>query len=67
MSDSFEAVVIGSGFGGTILALSFANSFAAEQNPNKKVCILERGQWWFSHEINFTPKAARSSPGKPSN
>jgi choline dehydrogenase-like flavoprotein len=67
MSDSFEAVVIGSGFGGTILALSFANSFAAEQNPNKKVCILERGQWWFSHEINFTPKEARASPGKPSN
>ena len=59
--------MVGSGFGGTILALSFANSFAAEKNPNKKVCILERGQWWVSHEINFTPKEARANPGKPSN
>jgi Choline dehydrogenase and related flavoproteins len=67
MSDSFEAVVIGSGFGGTILALSFVNSFTAEKNSNKKVCVLERGQWWLSHEINFTPKAARADPGKSSN
>jgi len=28
---------------------------------------LERGQWWFSHEINFTPKAARQNPGISSN
>jgi choline dehydrogenase-like flavoprotein len=67
MSDSFEAVVIGSGFGGTILALSFANSFAADKNSSRKVCILERGQWWVSHETNFTPKASRADPGKSSN
>ena len=28
MTDNFEAVVVGSGFGGTILALSLANKFA---------------------------------------
>jgi choline dehydrogenase-like flavoprotein len=62
MTDSFEAVVIGSGFGGTILSLSLANKFADDNtnnNTDKKVCVLERGQWWLSHEMNFVPKASR--------
>jgi choline dehydrogenase-like flavoprotein len=65
MAEAFEAVVVGSGFGGTILALSFANRFEKENgknNTSKKVCILERGQWWLSHELNYTPKANRKRP-----
>ena len=65
MVDAFESIVIGSGFGGTILALSFANKYAADNDgshPDKKVCVLERGQWWLSHELNYTPKAIRKSP-----
>lgn len=62
MADKFEAVVVGSGFGGTILSLSLANRFADDNtnnNTEKKVCVMERGQWWLSHETNFVPKASR--------
>ena len=62
--NEFEAVVVGSGFGGTILALSLANKFEsdnAKDNTNKKVCVLERGQWWITHELNYTPKEERKS------
>jgi len=53
---TYEAVVIGSGFGGTILSVRLANRFEAENSKpgaakQKRVCILERGQWWISHEI----------------
>src|SRR5215213_4699634 len=53
---TYEAVVIGSGFGGTIISLHLANRFEAENSKpdmvdKKRVCILERGQWWISHEI----------------
>jgi choline dehydrogenase-like flavoprotein len=65
MDEAFDAVVVGSGFGGTILALSYANRFEkenAKNNTNKKVCILERGQWWLSHELNYTRKATERPP-----
>ncbi|MGA8842076.1 MAG: hypothetical protein WB511_00675, partial [Nitrososphaeraceae archaeon] len=51
--EEYEAAVIGSGFGGTIVSLSLANWFN-ELDPThniKRVCILERGQWWTSHEV----------------
>ncbi len=54
--ECYEAVVIGSGFGGTIVSLSLANWFD-EQDPThkvKRVGILERGQWWVSHEMPAT-------------
>jgi choline dehydrogenase-like flavoprotein len=60
--ESFEAVVIGSGFGGTILTLSLANKFESDKaanNTDKKVCLLDRGQWLLSHEINYTPPDKR--------
>ena len=56
-----EAVVVGSGFGGTIISLSLVNKFVkAEdtQDPDTlktKVVILERGQWWVSHELPSSP------------
>jgi choline dehydrogenase-like flavoprotein len=64
MDETFESVVVGSGFGGTILALSLANKFEYDNKKNntqKEVCILERGQWWLSHEMNFTPKSIRKT------
>lgn len=56
-----EAVVIGSGFGGTITSLSLVNKFFADANINpadkKKVVLLERGQWWVSHELPVSSSA----------
>jgi cholesterol oxidase len=46
----YDTVVIGSGFGGTVVSLAIANMYKNEGN-NNRVCILERGQWWISHEI----------------
>ena len=56
--ECYEAIVIGSGFGGTIVSLSLANWFD-EQDPThkvKRVGVLERGQWWVSHEMPATSK-----------
>lgn len=54
-----EAVVIGSGFGGTITSLSLVNKFVADSAPpgseKKKIVLLERGQWWVSHELPSSP------------
>jgi cholesterol oxidase len=48
--DEYDSVVIGSGFGGTVVSIALANMYKGK-NENKRVCILERGQWWISHEI----------------
>lgn len=50
LEEKFDCVVVGSGFGGTIAAIVMANLFL-ERQKNESVCILERGQWWISHEI----------------
>ena len=55
-ASQFEVVVIGTGFGGTILSTSLVNKFADEDkalpdDQKRKICILERGQWWVSHEV----------------
>jgi len=47
---TYDSVVIGSGFGGTIVSLAIAKMYK-EKNENNRVCILERGQWLISHEI----------------
>ena len=57
-----EVVVIGSGFGGTIVSLSMVNQFAEEDKlkpdtDKRKVLILERGQWWVSHELPLSPSS----------
>ncbi len=51
-----EAIVIGSGFGGTIIASSLVNQIVADDQvkpdqDKRKVVLLERGQWWVSHEL----------------
>jgi len=62
-SERYEVVVIGSGFGGTIAALTLANKYAEAPGPTNRVCVLERGQWWVSDE---TPKTADGTTnGKP--
>jgi cholesterol oxidase len=58
--NEYEAVVIGSGFGGTIAALTLSNKYEKEDNNKeeklrRRVCVLERGQWWISHEIPDKP------------
>jgi choline dehydrogenase-like flavoprotein len=54
-ADCYEFVVAGSGFGGTISALTLANKLTAKDPSNKdRICILERGQWWISPEIPAT-------------
>ena len=57
--DKCEAVVIGSGFGGTIVSLSLVNQLHEEDklvpdSNKRKVILLERGQWWTSHEVPIT-------------
>lgn len=51
--ERYDTVVIGSGFGGTITALTLANMYGSDEHKKekKRVCILERGQWWISHEM----------------
>ena len=60
--NKYEAIVIGSGFGGTITSLSLANKYK-EDGEGKKVCILERGQWWVSHEMPLNQSG--TIDGKP--
>ena len=45
--ECYEAVVIGSGFGGTIVSLTLANWFDEQDTTHKvkRVAVLERGQW----------------------
>jgi GMC oxidoreductase len=55
-----EAIVVGSGFGGTIVSLSLVNQFEEQDQTlpdtqKRKVVILERGQWWLSHELPLSP------------
>ena len=47
---AYDSVVIGSGFGGTIVSVAIAKMYKGK-NEDKRVCILERGQWWISHEL----------------
>lgn len=63
-----DTIIVGSGFGGTILSLSLAKMFkvkdiAKADSEKRRICILERGQWWISHEVPDRPEG-RSSPKK---
>jgi choline dehydrogenase-like flavoprotein len=41
----YDVVVIGSGFGGTMTALSLARAFKA-RGAGERILMLERGTWW---------------------
>ncbi len=49
---SFDAIVIGTGFGGTIAASKLVEK-------GKKVLMLERGTWWISPETLGKPAAGK--------
>jgi choline dehydrogenase-like flavoprotein len=61
-AERYEAVVVGSGFGGSITALTLANKYAEAPGPTNRVCVLERGQWWVSDQVPET--AAGTTDGK---
>lgn len=45
----YTVVVIGTGFGGMMTALSLAQEFKKNQKPDenkKNILMLERGTWW---------------------
>lgn len=51
MAKQYDAIVIGTGFGGTITALTIAREFYLEwlkdkSKPKRTVLMLERGTWW---------------------
>lgn len=68
-----EVVGVGSGFGGTIVSLSLVNQYNKEDElkpdaDKRKVVILERGQWWVSHELPLSPSShefEKKPPAKP--
>ncbi len=44
-SDHYTVVVLGTGFGGTMTALSLAREFT-KRNKGESILMLERGTWW---------------------
>src|SRR5829696_4410787 len=44
-AQQYDVVVIGSGFGGTMTALSLARAFKA-RGGDERILMLERGTWW---------------------
>jgi cholesterol oxidase len=50
----YDAIVVGSGFGGTIATTMLAES-------GKRVLVLERGSWWMSPEDAGKPRAETSA------
>src|SRR5215210_136692 len=44
-AEQYDLVVIGSGFGGTMTALSVARAFKA-RGAGERILMLERGTWW---------------------
>src|SRR5690242_11294044 len=54
MAFDFEAIIIGSGFGATVVATELVNKPQFQAAGGKpKVLMLERGVWWFSPERPF--------------
>ena len=51
MADHFDVIIIGTGFGATVLA----TELIVEQHRQIRICMLERGVWWFTPERPFPP------------
>ena len=60
MSDHFDAVVVGSGFGGSVMAYRLAEA-------GLRVCLLERGKHYPPNSFARTPRAMRENFWDPSN
>jgi choline dehydrogenase-like flavoprotein len=52
----YDAVIIGSGFGGCIAASKLIEKWNGA-NPKKKILMLERGAWWQTPEKLGVPAA----------
>jgi choline dehydrogenase-like flavoprotein len=57
--EHYEAVVIGSGFGGTMTALSLAREFKA-RGRGERLLMLERGTWWTTPVSTVQDKHVRT-------
>jgi cholesterol oxidase len=57
--EHYDAVVIGSGFGGTMTALSLARAFKA-RGHGERILMLERGTWWTSQASTVEDKDVKT-------
>jgi choline dehydrogenase-like flavoprotein len=57
--EHYDAVVIGSGFGGTMTALSLARAFKA-RGDGERILMLERGTWWTTQAATVEDKDVRT-------
>ena len=48
MAEQFDAIVIGSGFGGAVAITTLANTPIGDRK--RKILVLERGTWWRNPE-----------------
>ncbi|MGH3550699.1 MAG: NAD(P)-binding protein [Pseudonocardiaceae bacterium] len=58
MAFDYDAIVVGTGFGGCVAAIELA------VNQRKKVLLLERGVWWYSPEVPLPPRI-KGHPEEP--
>ena len=58
--ERFKAVIIGSGFGGTMNGLSLARTFKA-RGLGERVLMLERGTWWTTPVGTVQDKEVRTA------
>ena len=59
--NDFEVVVIGSGFGGALTALTIARQFK-HRNKGERLLILERGAWWTTPVETIQDKPINTRP-----
>lgn len=53
MTVSYDDVIIGSGFGGAVLALRLAERY---RRPERQICVLERGQEYLEYNPPHPPR-----------
>jgi choline dehydrogenase-like flavoprotein len=58
--EKFDALIIGSGFGGTMTGLSLARAFKA-RGKGERVQMLERGTWWTTPVGTVQDKEVRTA------
>ena len=44
--DSYDTIIVGTGFGATVTALSLAREFMFRGETNRRILMIERGTWW---------------------
>ena len=59
LKSHYTTVIIGSGFGGTMTALTLAKAYK-ERAANEDILILERGTWWTTPVSTVQDKGVRA-------